>query len=821
MRHPDGAPARAEVASGPGWGHCAGTPVTSPKPSDPANNNTHATSWVEPDATAAAPASDEGTARTRVMGKTEALIAAGPVVGKRFGDFLLMREIGRGGMGAVFEARQIGLDRRVALKLMLRPEPVMRERFTREAKALALVDSPHVVKVHHAGQIGDDLYFAMEFVDGTDLALRLRAGWRPTHAEAVNLILQAARGLAAAAAHGLIHRDIKPGNLILAADGTLKVADFGLVRMASEGEQLTQTGTVMGTVNYFSPEQGMGGRCDPRSDIYSLGVVFYELLTGVLPFHGESAAAIIYQHVHVEPRAPQNVDPTIPAACQAVVLRCLHKRATERYQNANELIAALALIDTRTPPKPRRSRRSATAAALAAILLIAGVGAWGWHVRADAAAPATDPAIGVAVPADLAPAVGADREGPPADVATSLRDPLRVAAESLAPAEPEPPSDTPVVQAPDATPPTLVDAPVDATPPDAALAAIAPTTGTEPTEAPADLPAETVAEDPPATPADTPEPPVDHPAAPVEPIVAPVAAVTATVEAAVAPIEQVVAAVLPPTPPAPPVEEPRAAEPAVVPMVPAVPAKDPSQPSAPPGLGEVARDAYGWHADLVVDGVALRFRWCPPGEFEMGSRQRNAARRGEAAHRVRLNSGFWLAESETPQAFWARIMRDQPSKMRGEQLPTHNLSFADCTTFLTLLGERFPGLAPRLPWEYEWEYACRAGGVVGGDEQDAQANIAERHRRLLPVADGAPNQWGLRHMIGNVAEWCADSYAPITLAGAVTDPRPTGGKLSVCRGGCWEDDPEVSRPASRRDMDPGYGRTASTGLRIALDAPAP
>src|SRR4051812_20480332 len=254
--------------------------------------------------------------------------SADPAPIGQVGDFVLLRILGQGGMGIVYEAREPRLGRRVALKLMLRATPPLRERFAREARALALVDSPHVVRVHHSGVHNDDLFFAMEYVDGEDLSRRMERGWQPTHREALELILQAARGLAVAGDHGLIHRDIKPGNLMLGRDGTLKLMDFGLVRMSHE-ESLTQSGVVMGTVNYFSPEQGMGQRCDARSDLYSLGVVFYELLIGDVPFHGESAAAIIYQHVHAPPPQPRKADPSIPRAYEDIVLRCLAKRAAD------------------------------------------------------------------------------------------------------------------------------------------------------------------------------------------------------------------------------------------------------------------------------------------------------------------------------------------------------------------------------------------------------------------------------------------------------------------------------------------------------------
>jgi serine/threonine-protein kinase len=190
-----------------------------------------------------------------------------------WGDFELGALLGRGGMGAVYRGRQISLDRPVAIKVLpshLSENENFRQRFQLEAKAVAQISSPHVVGVYFAGQHDGHHYFAMEFVEGKDLGVRLRDGYKPTHREALDLVTQAARGLAAAGELGIVHRDIKPGNMMVTNKGLVKLMDFGLVRMArSEDTGLTMAGTVMGTVSYFSPEQGRGERCDCRTDIYA------------------------------------------------------------------------------------------------------------------------------------------------------------------------------------------------------------------------------------------------------------------------------------------------------------------------------------------------------------------------------------------------------------------------------------------------------------------------------------------------------------------------------------------------------------------------
>jgi predicted Ser/Thr protein kinase len=268
----------------------------------------------------------------------------GSHLGQTWGDFTFIKLLGRGGMGAVYLGRQISLDRQVAIKVLpshLSENEQFRERFQLEAKAVAKISSPNVIAVYAAGVHEGHHYFAMEFVDGEDLSRRLRHGFKPSYRQALELTIQAARGLAAAGEHGIVHRDIKPGNMMIDRKGSLKIMDFGLVRLASAGHSLTMSGTVMGTVSYFSPEQGRGEPCDQRTDLYALGVVFYELLTGRLPFTGENATSVIYQHIHSSPRAPRELDPNIPDHYQAVVLKCMQKRADDRYTTAGDLLADL------------------------------------------------------------------------------------------------------------------------------------------------------------------------------------------------------------------------------------------------------------------------------------------------------------------------------------------------------------------------------------------------------------------------------------------------------------------------------------------------
>jgi predicted Ser/Thr protein kinase len=290
--------------------------------------------------------SEPGTAPTISAGDfAQATPATGDLLtGQVWGDFQVGTLLGRGGMGAVYRGRQRSLDRDVAIKVLpphLSDNEGFRNRFQLEAKAVAQLDSPHIIKVYGAGEANGHHYFAMEYVEGQDLSQAVRRLGKPTRAQALDWVLQAARGLQAAGELGIVHRDIKPANMMLTRKGVVKLMDFGLVRSTKDNHGLTMTGTVMGTVSYFSPEQGRGERCDVRTDLYALGVVLYEFLTGRLPFTGEDPTSIIYQHIHVAPTPPREIDPEIPEEQQSVCLKCLQKRVEDRYETAAELVADL------------------------------------------------------------------------------------------------------------------------------------------------------------------------------------------------------------------------------------------------------------------------------------------------------------------------------------------------------------------------------------------------------------------------------------------------------------------------------------------------
>lgn len=260
------------------------------------------------------------------------------------GQFAIERELGRGGMGVVLLARDLMLDRPVALKLLpplVAAQPEMRERFLREARTAARLSHPNIVPVYRADEVEGTAFFAMAYVEGESLAERLRDRGRLPVADSVHTLQEVAWALAYAHAHGVVHRDVKPENILLErATGRALVTDFGIAHLA-EASRLTQDGHVLGTVHYMSPEQARGDALDGRSDLYSLGVVAYQMLSGRLPFEGLPAAAVIVAHATREPPPLREVAPDVPASLETAIARCLSKRPEDRPATGEALAAAL------------------------------------------------------------------------------------------------------------------------------------------------------------------------------------------------------------------------------------------------------------------------------------------------------------------------------------------------------------------------------------------------------------------------------------------------------------------------------------------------
>src|SRR6478609_3053030 len=270
------------------------------------------------------------------------------------GRYEIHRKIARGGMAEVFLARDRSLDRPVAVKVLF-PEfatdPAFVERFRREAQAAANLSHPNIVGVYDWGAENSTYFIVMEFVDGKSLAEIVRTSGPLHPRRAAEVAFEVAGALGFAHAKGVVHRDVKPGNVIISTSGVAKVTDFGIARaLSSPSEDLTAAGAVMGTASYFSPEQAQGFPVDARSDLYSLGVVLFELVTGRAPFTGDSPVAIAYKHVQEQPPRPSDLVAGVPVGLEAIIGRLLAKQPDNRYLSADDLRADLRRwLDGDTP----------------------------------------------------------------------------------------------------------------------------------------------------------------------------------------------------------------------------------------------------------------------------------------------------------------------------------------------------------------------------------------------------------------------------------------------------------------------------------------
>ena len=260
------------------------------------------------------------------------------------GRYELERKIGEGGMARIYVGRDLRLSRRVAVKIPhthYLGEPDFIERFRHEAQAAAMLSHPNIVDVYDVGVDGDIHYIVMEFVEGTDLKSIINREAPLAVPRAVGLAEQIARGLHAAHRAGMVHRDVKPQNIIVTPDGRARITDFGVAK-SHLSTALTETGVSFGTVDYLSPEQAQGRPATPRSDVYALGVVLYEMLTGRLPFAGDGAVAVAMKHVTEPPPSPRRLNPAIPPGLEALILRALAKDPAQRPQDAQEFARLLA-----------------------------------------------------------------------------------------------------------------------------------------------------------------------------------------------------------------------------------------------------------------------------------------------------------------------------------------------------------------------------------------------------------------------------------------------------------------------------------------------
>jgi predicted Ser/Thr protein kinase len=283
-----------------------------------------------------------------------------PTPSLRIDRYELQEILGRGAMGVVYLARDPAIGRVVALKTIHLPDGLEErergeslERFAREARAAGLLSHPNIVTIYDVGDLGvgdGTSYIAMEFVEGRSLRQMVPHGERLDPDHVLDIAMQVARGLDYAHRRGVVHRDVKPANILVRDDGLVKLADFGVARLESSSD-LTRTGESVGSPSYIPPEMLRGEPVDGRADIFSLGVLVYELLTGSKPFRGDSLAALYHQTLSIEPRPPSSLNAEVTAEWDAVVARMLAKRPEDRYAGAAQLLDDLRALQAGRPPR--------------------------------------------------------------------------------------------------------------------------------------------------------------------------------------------------------------------------------------------------------------------------------------------------------------------------------------------------------------------------------------------------------------------------------------------------------------------------------------
>src|SRR6266487_1814014 len=268
------------------------------------------------------------------------------VLGDRY---LLQSRIGRGGMATIYRARDLQMDRDVAVKMLREvysTNPKFVTRFLREARAASALKHPNIVQVYDYGQTDGNYYIVMELVEGTDLRSYLSSRGVLNVDRAIIIAHDIALGLGAAHRRGIVHRDVKPQNVLIGIDGSIKLTDFGIVSLYknANAERLTTSGMTLGTVQYFAPEQAQGEIVSPAADVYALGIVMYEMLTGHPPFDGNSPVVVAMQHIQDQPEPPGQFNPSIPAALEEIILRCLEKEPGTRFPDGSQLARALEML---------------------------------------------------------------------------------------------------------------------------------------------------------------------------------------------------------------------------------------------------------------------------------------------------------------------------------------------------------------------------------------------------------------------------------------------------------------------------------------------
>jgi serine/threonine protein kinase len=295
------------------------------------------------------------------------------LIAKEFAGYRIDDRVGRGGMGVVYRATDLSLDRPVALKVLtedLAKDPAFRRRFVTESKLAASLDHPNVIPIHAAGEHEGILYIAMRLVPGDDLRTVLRMHGRLPPERAIPLIAQVASALDAAHAHGLVHRDVKPANVLVTPEDHVYLTDFGLSKRVDADSEATRTGMVLGTLDYIAPEQIRGDTIGPFTDVYSLGCMITHLLTGQVPFTVSTEEGKLWAHFSEPPPLPSARVPELGTAFDAIVSRAMSKRAQDRYATAGAVGSAMLATGR---PAPQRIARASAAGRIRRDVLVAAL----------------------------------------------------------------------------------------------------------------------------------------------------------------------------------------------------------------------------------------------------------------------------------------------------------------------------------------------------------------------------------------------------------------------------------------------------------------
>jgi formylglycine-generating enzyme required for sulfatase activity len=699
----------------------------------------------------------------------------------QFGRYRIVRQVGAGGMGAVYLAEDTVLGRHVALKVphLTGAGPEVIERFYREARVAAGIEHPHLCAVHDVGQVDGVHYLTMPFIEGTPLSEHVGPDrpWPPRQAAA--LVHKLARAIEVMHRQGVIHRDLKPGNVLLRPGGEPVLMDFGLARsFTEEGQRLTGIGVVVGTPAYMSPEQVAGeqGQLGPGTDIYSLGVILYELVTGAVPFQGPPGA-VYGQILHGTPRSPSAVRQGLAPEVDALCLKALAKDVADRYGSMAEFAQALEWYLRQaelSPPVPGPTPGTGRAPA-----------------GSDPAEHGLRPGLPTTVGAPPAPADATPKGGLPSRRA---RGGLLLAGGAAA-----------VVLAMLLIGWFLLSRGAPAPPAALRLLPLA------------DL---TVAAGQTRTVA--------------------VRVERQNYQGAV----ELRLDDLPPGVRARPAEIAAGADSGAVELTADPEAVEANWGARLLASAAAARAEGRFRVTVrqpalakeITNSIGMKLVLIPAGKYLMGSpRDEKDRSEDEEQHEVEITQPFYLGVYEVTQGQYEQVMGKNAAHFTkgnrgGPDHPVENVSWFDaqdfCDKLLALEKERAAGRSYRLPTEAEWEYACRGGARentpfhFGQSLSSTQANFDGNIQRTSAVgAYNKPNGFGLFDMHGNVWEWCADWYgADYYQQSPRQDPPgpPVGeGSARVFRGGSWRNGSRLCRSAARYGIAPGL-RGDAVGFRVAL-----